>query len=324
MALLVDLYQQYNNVTDWSALAGVVSGAYLKYSDGAGGAHTPADGYAAGCRRVGIPYGGYHFAEPGDAAAQARVLIGQYQRLGGQLAPALDLESGGIPPAARGAFARQFLETVHQAYPIVVLYASGSWLASLDPDAWPYPWDRTWAAEYGVNNGARNALRAYRGRVDLHQYTSVGKLAGVSGHVDLDYTDDLSALLLTAPGLTSTVEDAMPAIPYDYQATGTKDAAGNVPERCHVFTLPVGAVSLVVARAWLSFKSAVGPAKRVRLMAIAGGTPPGGRYLVDQTWADVPCDAQRPVIEAPSPCDQFTAFVQCEYPYSLCVETKAK
>lgn len=323
MALLVDLYKAYNNVTDWSALAGAVSGAYLKYSDGTGGAHVPADGYAAGCLRAGIPFGGYHFAEPGDAVAQAQVFIAQYQRLGGQLAPALDLESGGIPAAARATFARQFLETVHEAYPLVVLYASGSWLASLNPDAWPYPWDRTWCAEYGINNGARHARRAYGGRVDLHQYTSVGRIAGVSGNVDLDYTDDLSALLL-ASAPASTVEDDMAAIPYDYQATGTKDAAGNIPERCHVYTVPVGAVSALVSRAWLSFKCAVGPAKRVRLMAIAGGTPPGGRYLVDQTWTDVPCDAQRPVIEAPSPCDQFTAFVQCEHPYSLCVETKAK
>jgi GH25 family lysozyme M1 (1,4-beta-N-acetylmuramidase) len=322
--LLIDLYQQYNPVTDWSALSGAVAGAYLKYSDGSTGAHVPADAYAAGCRSHGIPYGGYHYAEASpDPVAQAQVFLAQYQRLGGTLAPALDLESGAIPVAQRGSFARQFLEQVHASYPVVVLYASASWLASLSPDTWPYPWDRTWCAAYGINDGGRHAITGYSGRIDLHQYTSVGSIPGVSGHADLDYTDNLSALLLTGTTAT-TPENEMAAIPYSYQATGVADAAGNVPEQCHTMAVPVGSVSTVVAAAWLSFKSAVGPAKSVRLMAIASGTAPDQRYLVDKTWTNVPCDAQRPYIPAPSGCDQFTAFVQCEHPYTLCVETQAK
>jgi GH25 family lysozyme M1 (1,4-beta-N-acetylmuramidase) len=194
--LLVDLYQRYNNVTDWNALARAVGGAYVKYSDGTGGASTPADNYATRCRVASIPYGGYHFAQPGDPVAQARVFLAQYARLGGNLAPALDLESGDIPYAARGNFARQFLETVHAQYPIVVLYASASWLATLRPDTWPYDWDRTWVAAYGNNDGTRHALTGYGGRVDMHQYTSSGRVAGVSGAVDLDWTDNLDAFRL--------------------------------------------------------------------------------------------------------------------------------
>lgn len=196
MALLVDLYAQYNPVTDWTALAGAVHGTYLKYSDGTGGAHIPADAYASGCRAHSIPYGGYHYAQPGNPVAQADVLIGQYRRLGGALAPALDLESGGIPTAARVPFARAFLERVHAAYPVVVLYASGSWLASLSPGTWGYPWLRTWIAEYGANTGTRNPPRAYGGPYDLHQYTSVGTLPGVTGNVDLDHTTDPTRLYL--------------------------------------------------------------------------------------------------------------------------------
>ncbi|WP_103344052.1 GH25 family lysozyme [Amycolatopsis sp. CA-126428] len=322
MALIIDLYKKYNPVTNWTALRGAVDAAYIKYSDGLGPAQVPADDYVAGCRASGIPYGGYHFAQPGAPAAQARAFLGQYRRLGGQLAPALDLETAGIPYAARPAFARTFLETVHQAYPLVVLYASASWLASLRPDTWPYAWDRTWCAAYGPNDGARHTITSYSGLVDLHQYTSRGRVPGVSGSVDLDHTDNLSALLLTgADSGDEPEEDAMPAIPHDYQGTG-RDSGGKLLERCHVFTVPVGSVSTVVERAWLSFKCAIGPAESVRLMAISSGAKPG--YPIDKTWTSVAADAARPYIEAPGGVDQFTAFVKSEFPYSLCVETKAK
>lgn len=69
MALVIDLYKKYNAVTNWSALRGAVDAAYIKYSDGAGPAAVTADDYTAGCRGSGIPYGGYHFAEPGSATA---------------------------------------------------------------------------------------------------------------------------------------------------------------------------------------------------------------------------------------------------------------
>lgn len=237
MATVVDLYQQYNNVTDWAALAQSVSGAYLKYSDGTGGAHVPADTYAAGCRTHGIPWGGYHFAEPGDPVAQAGALIAQYQRLGGKLAPALDLESGGIPAASRVAFARQFLEVVHQTYPVVVLYASASWLASLTPDMWPYSWDRTWCAAYGSNDGTRHTFTAYGGQVDLHQYTSVGRLAGVAGNVDLSYAADVSRLLLSgATPATSRLTDD--------EETNVQLQPGD--HRSLSFAIPAGATKIAI------------------------------------------------------------------------------
>ncbi|WP_370943993.1 glycoside hydrolase family 25 protein [Amycolatopsis sp. cg5] len=318
MSVVVDLFQRYNPVTNWSALAAAVDAAYIKYSDGMGGASTPADNYANGCRANAIPYGGYHFAQAGDPVAQAREFIAQYQRLGGQLAPALDLETGDISYTARPGFARRFLETVHQEYPIVVLYASASWLASLNPDSWPYDWDRTWCASYGPNDGKRHPITAYGGRVDMHQYTSVGRIPGVTGNVDLDHTDNLSAFFLSTAGET---EDDMAAIPYTFDGTG-RDANGKLRERCHVFAVPVGSVSTVVQRAWLSFKCAVGPAESVRLMAISSGAKAG--YPIDKTWTNVAHDAARPYIEAPSGVDQFTAFVRSEFSYGLTVETLAK
>ncbi|MET9262423.1 GH25 family lysozyme [Amycolatopsis sp. NPDC004079] len=206
MALIVDLYQKYNAVTHWNTLKAAVDGAYIKYSDGNGPAQVTADAYVSGCKNAGIPWGGYHFAEPGDPVRQADVLVSMYRRYGGQLLPALDLESGGIPLAARAGFARAFLERVHQSYSRVALYASTSWLTALRPDTWPYDWDVTWAAEYNVNDGTRHAVRYYGGRVDLHQYTSNGRIpGGTAGSVDLSYTDNLPALQLSSgPPPTAT------------------------------------------------------------------------------------------------------------------------
>ncbi|MEW2507607.1 GH25 family lysozyme [Amycolatopsis sp. NPDC047767] len=214
--------------------------AYIKYSDGNGPAQVTADDYVAGCRASAIPYGGYHFAQQGSATAQADVFIAMYRKYGGMLAPALDLETGDIPVAQRPAFARAFLERVHDAFPRVVLYASTSWLASLKPDSWPYDWDITWAAEYGVNNGQRNQVTHYAGRVDLHQFISNGRAAGTVGSVDLSYTGNLSALLLAGapPAQTSA------ATLTDDEETNMKLDAGD--RRSLSFDIPAGATKIRV------------------------------------------------------------------------------
>lgn len=238
MPLIVDLYQKYNPVTDWRALARNVDAAYIKYSNGNGLAQVTADTYVAGCKNAGIPYGGYHFAEWGDAARQADAFVSAYARYGGQLAPALDLESGDIPISARATFARTFLERAHQFFPRVALYASTSWLAALRPDTWPYDWDVTWAAEYNVNDGLRHAIRYYGGNVDLHQFTSNGKRTGASGSVDLSYTDNLSGLLLTG-----TTHSTLPQL-IDDEETNMKLDPGD--HRSISFDIPPGATSIRV------------------------------------------------------------------------------
>lgn len=120
----------------------------------------------------------------------------------------------------------------------------------------------------------------------------------------------------------------MAAIPYPYPACD-RDAAGNLIERQHCFTLPVGAVSSVVAEAWLSFKcmNADGVAEYVRLQSVRGDDAawmPGGTYPETKEWSNVPADHTRVFVKAADGQDSFVAYVRCDRPYSLCVETKAK
>jgi GH25 family lysozyme M1 (1,4-beta-N-acetylmuramidase) len=206
MATGIDLYQRYNVVTDWDALAHAVDFAWIKVSDGGSQPVIHADAYVTACVAREVLWGGYHFAEPGDPVSQALVFVAQLRRLGfspddHHLAPILDIENGGIPVTQRSPFVRAFLEAVHGAFDCRVgTYSSTSWLAQLDVDSMPYDWDITWAAEYGINDGARHPIAHYGGRVDAHQYTSHGTIAGVSGWVDLSYAADVRALEAAVSG----------------------------------------------------------------------------------------------------------------------------
>lgn len=305
MPLIVDLYQRHNPVTDFRALARAVAAAYIKYSDGTGGTSTPADNYAARCRGVALPYGGYHFAEPGDPLAQACVFLDQYARLGGALAPALDLESGDIPAGQRASFARAFLERVHRRYPLVVLYASSSWLASLQPDNWPYQWDRTWVADYGNDDGTRHAVTRYRGRIDMHQYTSNGRVAGVSGAVDLDWTDDLDALRLD-------------------RLTGTAAVASRSEDNDNML-VPAGEnehVSLIVAgKSKVYLGSAFGRAVTAHQIGWCGDTPGNTEapaYLPGGTDKDWVFTSGRPgPLTPPAGAAQMILRYSADHPFTL-------
>jgi GH25 family lysozyme M1 (1,4-beta-N-acetylmuramidase) len=214
----IDLYQRYNVVTDWDALAASVTFAWIKVSDGGDQPIVHADAYVAACAAREILWGGYHFAEPGDPVSQALVFVTQLRRLrfapnGRYLAPILDIENGGIPVSQRRPFVRAFLETVHAAFGCRVgTYSSTSWLAQLDVDSMPYDWDITWAAEYGVNDGNRHPITHYAGRVDAHQYTSRGTVAGVSGWVDLSYAADVRVLEAGATVTADIQVDKVPII----------------------------------------------------------------------------------------------------------------
>lgn len=167
--------------------------------------------------------------------------------------------------------------------------------------------------------GVRAGQSGVIGHVDYSKGTGDGDHYDPGPGFPWDIVIARAAQTLAAPAQ----EDEMAVIPYDYQPTGVTDDKGVVPERCHVYTLPVGSASSVTAKAWLSFKCAVGSAASVRLMAVASGDA-AKRYLVDKTWTAVPHDATRPWIEAPDGADQFTAFVRCAYPYSLGIETRVK
>ncbi|RSM90481.1 hypothetical protein DMH04_03165 [Kibdelosporangium aridum] len=188
MALGIDIYR-YQTVTDWNAVRGSgVSFVYVKGSDGGGPALVRADAQVRGAQSVDLPVGLYHYAQLSPSPeAQANVLTAEVRRLDATgLPPALDLEDPHRPGPAARDFAFRFLNQLRaNGFQSVTLYANTSMLTGINADTIGVPNTIVWAAQYGPNDGRRHPLR-YNGRANIHQYTSVGGVPGISGQVDLN------------------------------------------------------------------------------------------------------------------------------------------
>lgn len=196
MSLGIDIHPYYQQGINWSTVlnASDVEWVYVKASDGGaayaktvGGVTYRPDTHVAGAKSVGLPVGVYHYAQFGDPVAQADILIEQHRRLGAALPPMLDLEDPFTGDTAASNFGKAFLNRIAQAGYRPVLYCSSSHAKNMRPDLWGIPGLVVWIASYGPNNGRQNALTGgYPGRVDIHQYTSVGQVAGINANVDLN------------------------------------------------------------------------------------------------------------------------------------------
>jgi GH25 family lysozyme M1 (1,4-beta-N-acetylmuramidase) len=188
MALGIDIYR-YQTVTDWNAVKRHgVSFVYVKGTDGGGPAIVRADAQVRGAQGVGLPVGLYHYAQLSPSPeVQADVLTGEVHRLDATgLPPALDLEDPHRPGGAARDFAFRFLTRLrNNGFGSVTLYGNITMLHGITAETLGVPGMVTWAAAYGSNDGRRHPLN-YRGRANIHQYTSVGTVPGISGRVDLN------------------------------------------------------------------------------------------------------------------------------------------
>jgi lysozyme len=140
----------------------------------------------AGARRTGILCGFYHFANSEDPKAEANHFVqsvGDVQQ--GELL-ALDAETGQSPQ-----WCRTFLDEVTRLVgfkPLIYCPAGNGW-------NWQPVVDGNyglWIARYGWNTGIR--LLTFPPKIGqwpfyaIWQYTSRGRVSGINGNVDLNYT----------------------------------------------------------------------------------------------------------------------------------------
>jgi lysozyme len=150
---------------------------------------------AQAARAAGLRVGGYHFARPehGNAVAEAGYFLahlGKFQRR--DLHPVLDLEvnDAHLSPMILHLWAKTFLEHVHvQAGVRALTYSSPGYII---PQHWSHTFGTgagLWLADYGPDDGKDHGASPPRPwkRIAAHQYTSVGHLPGVHGHVDLSH-----------------------------------------------------------------------------------------------------------------------------------------
>lgn len=312
----VDLYQKYNLVTDWHLVAREVRTVYVKLTDGGGPAAIRGDDYVAGARAAGMQVGGYHFMQPTPSPEkQADVFAAELRRLKAfDIAPALDLEAASIPAGQRADLAGRFLRRLQSTLNVhrVGLYASASWLAALRPSTWGISGLIVWDAQYGVNDGREHAMTTPVGHVDVHQYTSTGRVPGISGAVDLDdILTDITETAPVSPPAPQEVDD-MSVITGDW-------AAGQAQQ--HKLICPVGTVSTITKAAWLSLATgwASTASGHVWFIATSGATP---RYLHDEDWS-LAMDVRR-WWALPDGTDQISVTFTSTTPIGWCIETQTK
>ncbi|WP_051728826.1 hypothetical protein [Amycolatopsis sp. VC5-11] len=105
-------------------------------------------------RRLGIPFGGYVYAQPSDGAAEARVLWAECKRLGWTgVAPGCDIESDPKihiwSNAADKDDGRAYCSQMRQLGVRPAVYMNASLEPATRPDLWPEV-PVVWVARYGL------------------------------------------------------------------------------------------------------------------------------------------------------------------------------
>ena len=146
----------------------------------------------AGCVAHGIPMGVYRYVyakTPAEATAEAKAIVSILKGKKSTCGVWLDMEDSSIRSIGKSALnaviaaERKVLEAAGYQ---VGIYCNQSWYNSvLDVDKLDLPF---WIAKYGTNNGKQQSKPVVKSKHTLWgwQYSSVGKVSGVSGAVDVN------------------------------------------------------------------------------------------------------------------------------------------
>lgn len=198
VAKLIDV-SKHNGTINWSAVKKAGYHAILRcgYGDDIKSQDDAKFLYnAQQCEKLGIPYGVYLYSYA-KTESQVNSEIAHAKRLlkGRKLSYPVyfDTEQSGTQSVA-GRFAKKFCEAMEKAGYWAGIYASESWWNAYVK---PTCGDRftKWIAKYGTNNGKpQSKPNVYR--TDIWQYSSKGRVSGVSGYVDVNivYRDLVKAV----------------------------------------------------------------------------------------------------------------------------------
>lgn len=179
-------FSEYQNTIDFSKVAqevssGKLDGVILRVQAGSTHADTKYKEYVAGCKQHKIPFATYAYFKATSDADAIQEAKDAYSRMDkSSVFFAIDIEAVTCPNlvSAGNAF-RNYLK--QQGLKQVGIYSGENFynthgLHSIDTDF-------TWIAKYGTNDGKMHTAPSVK--YDLWQFTSVGRVSGVSGNVDL-------------------------------------------------------------------------------------------------------------------------------------------
>ena len=148
---------------------------------------------------AGKRLGFYHFARPGDAAAQARYFVSAVGSFRGKATLWLDWEDNAVPQGP--SWAKTFLDTVRSLTGSTPgIYMNGSALNGYDWSAVASQYPLWYAggpdySDYGSSYSDPAVPNvSYWGQPLIHQYTEDGRLPGYSGTLDLNRCRDRAAM----------------------------------------------------------------------------------------------------------------------------------
>lgn len=177
-----------------------IKGVYLKATEGVTFTDPLYKSNAVSARVAGLRVGAYHFARPDNNSAKAEAdhfceVIGQPKRR--DLKPALDFEKDSkLSPALQVNWVKEFNARCRTNIGMTpCFYSYPYFISHMAPDK-PLG-NGLWIASYGPNDGKRHEIAVPKPwkKYIAHQYTSNGKVMGVSGHVDRSYAPHLIGIL---------------------------------------------------------------------------------------------------------------------------------
>jgi lysozyme len=188
----------YQGTINWASVkAAGKQFAIIRVSDGTGFMDPKFVTNWKGAKAAGLAVGAYQFFRPGqDATAQADLMVNQLNAVGfgaGDIPPVIDVESSdGVSASNIAARVNVWLQRVKsRTGRLPALYtAPGYWsgIGNPTPSPLPYLWDAHWGVSCPT-------LPPAWGRLRFWQYSSTGKVSGISGNVDLDiYNGTLAEL----------------------------------------------------------------------------------------------------------------------------------
>ena len=203
---------KWQGVIDWAKVkkAGVKL-AILKITQKNSAIEGAFERNYAGCKAQSIPVGGYRYVYARtvtEAQKEARALVSVLKGWEMPCGVWLDMEDQSLVKCGKSTLAavieaeRKILAAAGYT---VGVYCNQYWYNSVLPShSISLPW---WIAKYGSNNGRKQSPPKIRQGQTLYgwQYTSKGRVSGVSGAVDLD------AVYVAPPGMKKDSE-ALPTL----------------------------------------------------------------------------------------------------------------
>lgn len=166
----------------------------VKATEGVGYTDKYCDKLYQQAKKLGKKLGVYHFARPdlgNTAIAEADYFVKETLGYHKEAILVLDWERGNLKNVT---WAKQWLDRVYEKTGVKpLIYMSASVMISADWSSVVKADYGLWVANYGANNGSANesAFNKYPLKYwtfyALWQYTSVGRLSGYNGNLDLNY-----------------------------------------------------------------------------------------------------------------------------------------